>query len=127
MLCIESICYTVSTRVNGRLLRIFDLEGVKSIERKKLEDAIESEKGEVYQKQLVDDDVRRIGELYRDNEYRTVVVRPRQIYNEVSRGVLLSYEIIEGKKIRIEFVGDGIDRSELEQRAAAVHTGDHSG
>ena len=98
------------------LIEDIRLEGVNSIEPKKLEDAIESEKGEVYQKQLVDDDVRRIRELYRDNEYRTVVVRPRQIYNEVSEGVLLSYEIIEGKKIRIEFVGDGIDRSELEQK-----------
>ena len=97
------------------------------LNQKKLEDAIESEKGEVYQKQLVDEDIRRIGELYRDNEYRTVVVRPRQIYNEVSKGVLLSYEIIEGKKIRIEFVGDGIDRSELEQKLPAVHTGDYSG
>lgn len=97
------------------LIEDIRFEGVNAIELEQLEDTIKSEKGEVYQKQSVDDDVRRIQELYRNNEYRTVKVRPHSSYDEVSGGVRLSYKIIEGKKIRIEFVGSGIDRSELEQ------------
>ncbi len=96
------------------LIEHIKIEGVNSIEPRELESVVESEKGEVYYKQLVDADVRRIQELYRDHEYRTVKVRPQSVYNEMSRGVVLTYEITEGKKIRIEFVGDGIDKSELE-------------
>lgn len=97
-------------------IRDIRFEGVNAIELEQLENTIKSEKGEVYQKQSVDDDVRRIQELYRDNEYRTVKVRLHPTYDEVLGGVLLSYEVIEGKKIRIEFVGSGIDTSELEQK-----------
>ena len=97
------------------LIEEIKIEGVSSIELRSLENVIKSEKGEIYSKQLVDADVRRIQELYRNNEYRTVTVRPRPVYNEVSAGVVLIYEVTEGKKIRIEFVGDGIDRSELER------------
>lgn len=96
-------------------IREIRFEGVNAIELEELENTTKSEEGEVYQKQSVDDDVRRIQELYRDNEYRTVKVRLHLTYDEVLGGVLLSYEIIEGKKIRIEFVGSGINRSELEQ------------
>ena len=91
-------------------------EGVESIDIEKLEKIIKSETGKVYQKQSVDDDVRRIRELYRKNEYLTVKVKSRPIYNKLSRTVSLNYEIIEGKKIKIRFVGDGIDRSELRQK-----------
>ena len=97
------------------LIEDIRFEGVNAIELEQLENTIKSEKGEVYQKQSVDDDVRRIQELYRNNEYRTVKVIPHPSYDEMSGGALLSYKIIEGKKIRIEFVGNGIDRSELEQ------------
>ena len=97
------------------LIEDIQIEGVNSIDLRELKNIIKSEKGKVYYKQLVDTDVRRIQELYRDNEYRTVKVRPRSVYNETSRGVVLTYEITEGKKIRIEFVGDDIDRSELER------------
>ena len=105
------------TEGNQALIQEIRFEGVKSIELEKLEKTIESEKDKVYQKQSIDDDVLRIQELYRKNEHPTVKVKPR-IDDEVSGGVVLNYEIIEGKKIRIEFVGDGIDESELEQELA---------
>ena len=90
-------------------------EGAKSIDLEKLEKAIKSETGQVYQKQSVDEDVRRIRELYRENEYLTVKVKAHSTYNDAAGTVSLRYEIIEGKKIKIEFVGDGVDRSEFEQ------------
>lgn len=91
-------------------------EGVKSIELEKLEQAIKSEKDTVYRKQQVDNDVRRVRELYRKNEYLTVKVIPHWIYNDATGTVVLNYEIIEGKKIKIRFIGDGINESELEQK-----------
>ena len=97
------------------LIQEIRFEGVKSIELKKLEQTIKSERGKVYQKQSVDDDVRRIRELYRKNGYLTVKVKSRLIYNKASGAVVLNYEITEGKKINIEFVGNGIDESELRQ------------
>ena len=97
------------------LIQEIRFEGVKSIELAKLEKTIKSEQGQVYQKQSVDDDVRRIRELYRKNGHLTVKVKSRSIYNKTSRAVVLNYEITEGKKINIEFVGDGIDESELRQ------------
>ena len=101
---------------NRVLIQEIRFEGGKSIELEKLQKTIKSEKGKVYQKQSVDDDVRRIRELYRKNEYPTVKVKPRWTYDDVSETVSLNYEIIEGKKITIRFIGDGIDRSELEQK-----------
>ena len=95
------------------LIQEIRFEGVKSTELAQLEKTIKSEKGEVYQKQSVDDDIRRIRELYRKNGYLTVKVKSRWTYDKTSRAVVLSYEIIEGKKINIEFIGDGIDESEL--------------
>ncbi len=100
------------------LIQEIRFEGVKSIELEKLEQIIKSEKGKVYQKQSVDDDAHRIRELYRENEYLTVKVRSHGIYNDATGTVTLNYEIIEGKKIEIEFDGDGIDTSELEQTLA---------
>ena len=97
------------------LIHEIRFEGVKSIELEKLEQTIRTEKGKVYQKQSVDDDVRRIRELYRKNRYLTVRVQSRSIYNKTLGAVSLNYEIIEGKKINIEFFGDGIDESELRQ------------
>ncbi len=97
------------------LIQEIRFEGVKSIELEKLKRTIKNKKGEVYQKQSVDDDARRVRELYRKNEYLTVQVEHHWIYNKVSRTVSLNYEITEGKKINIEFVGDPIDKSELEQ------------
>ena len=91
-------------------------EGVKSIELEKLKKTIKNKKGKVYQKQSIDDDARRIRELYRKNEYLTAQVEHHWIYNEISRTVSLNYEITEGKKIKIVFVGDHIDRSELKQK-----------
>ena len=101
---------------NRALIQEIRFEGVKSIDIEKLEKTIKSEKGKVYQKQSVDDDVRRLRELYRKNEYLTVKVIPHRNYNDTIGTVALNYEIIEGKKIEIKFVGDGIDESELEQK-----------
>ena len=95
------------------LIQAIQFEGAKLIELDKLEKTIKSEKGKVYQKQSVDDDVRRIRELYRKNGHLTVKVKSRWNYDGISQAVVLNYEIIEGKKINIEFVGDGIDEPEL--------------
>ena len=97
------------------LIQEIRFEGVKSIDFEKLKKTIKNREGEVYQKRSVDDDAQRIRELYRKNEYLTVQVEHHSIYNEVSRTVSLNYEITEGKKINIEFIGDHIDKSELEQ------------
>ena len=88
-------------------------EGIKSIEFEEVEKVIKSEGGEVYQKQSVDGDVHRIRELYRKHEHLTVKVIPRWIYHDMTGTVTLSYEITEGKKIKIRFVGDDIDESAL--------------
>lgn len=97
------------------IIQAIQFEGVKSIEVEELEKTIKSERGKVYHKQSVDDDVRRIRELYRKNGYLTVKVKSGSIYKKTSGTVVLNYEIIEGKKINIEFIGDGIDESELRQ------------
>ena len=99
---------------NRALIQEIRFEGVKSVKLEKLEKTIKSEKGKVYQKQSVDDDVRRLRELYRKNEYLTVKIIPHSNYNETGT-VALNYEIIEGKKIEIRFIGDGIDESELRE------------
>ncbi len=109
------LLYTINEGERS-LIKDIRFEGVNAVELEQLENTIKSEKGEVYQKQLVDDDVRRIQELYRNIEYRTVKVEPRPIYHEETKGVVLTYEISEGKKIRIEFMGSGIDTSELKQK-----------
>ena len=103
--------------VEGKRAIIQDIrfEGVKSLDVEKLQETIKSEKGQVYQKQSVDADSVRIRELYRKNEYLTVKVIPHRIYDPATDTVALSYEILEGKKIRIRFHGDGIDESELKQ------------
>ena len=93
-------------------------EGTRSIDIEQLEKIVKSETGKTYQKQSVDADANRIRELYRKNEYLTVKVIPHRNYNDTTGTVALNYEIIEGKKIKIEFIGDGIDESELEQELA---------
>ena len=93
-------------------------EGTRSIDIEQLEKTVKSETGKTYQKQSVDADANRIRELYRKNEYLTVKVIPHRNYNDTTGTVALNYEIIEGKKIKIEFIGDGIDESELEQELA---------
>ena len=97
------------------LIRDIRFEGVKSLDVEKLEETIKVEKGKVYQKQSVDADSIRIRELYRKNEYLTVKVIPHPIYDATTDTVILRYEIIEGKKIKIKFRGDGVDESELRQ------------
>ena len=101
---------------NRALIEDIRFEGIKSIDIPKLEKTIKSERGETYQKQSVDADAKRIRELYRKNEYLTVNVKPHRIYNDTVGTVVINYEIIEGKKIKIKFRGDGIDESELRQK-----------
>ena len=110
-----NLLYNIDER-DRALIQEIRFEGAKSIELEKLQKTIKNKKGEVYQKQSVDDDARRIRELYRKNDYLTVQVEHHWIYNEVSRTVSLNYEITEGKKIKIEFVGDHIDRSKLKEK-----------
>ena len=100
------------------LIQDIRFEGVKSIDIEKLEKTIKGERGKTYQKQSVDADTNRIRELYRKNEYLTVKVIPDPVYNDATSTITLNYKIIEGKKIKIEFVGDGIDESELEEKLA---------
>ena len=100
---------------NQTLIQDIRFEGVKSIDMEKLEKTIKSEKGKTYQKQSVDADSNRIQELYRKNDYLTVKVITHRNYNETTGAIALNYEIIEGKKIEIKFVGDGIDGSELRE------------
>ncbi len=100
---------------NRALIQDIRFEGAKSIDVEKLEATIKSERGKVYQKQSVDADSKRIRELYRKNEYLTVKVVSHPIYNATIDTVVLNHEIIEGKKIKIRFRGDGIDASELRQ------------
>ena len=95
------------------LIQDIRFEGVKSLDVEKLEETIKSERSKVYQKQAADADSKRIRELYRKNEYLTVKVIPHRIYNATADTVVLNYEIIEGKKIKVKFNGDGIDESEL--------------
>ncbi len=102
------------TEGNRALIQEIRFEGVKSVKLEELEKTIKSEKGKVYQKPSVDDDVRRLRELYRKNEYLTVRVIPHSNYTETGT-VSLNYEIIEGKKIEIKFIGDGLDESELRE------------
>ena len=97
------------------LIQDIRFEGVKSIDIEKLEETVKSKKGEIYQKQSVDADTSRIRELYRKNEYLTVKVTPDPIYNNATGTIVLNYKIIEGKKIKIRFIGDGIDESELRE------------
>ena len=97
------------------LIQDIRFEDVKSIDIEELEKTIKGERGEMYQKQSVDADANRIRELYRKNEYLTVRVIARRNYNDAAGTVALSYEIIEGKKIEIRFVGDDIDESELRE------------
>ncbi len=101
---------------NRALIQDIRFEGVKSIDIEKLEETIKGERGKTYQKQSVEADANRIRELYRKNEYLTVKVIPRRNYDDATGTVALNYEIIEGKKIEIKFVGDGIDESELQQK-----------
>ena len=108
------------------LIENIRFEGVKSIDIEKLEETVKSKKGEIYQKQSVDADTDRIRELYRKNEYLTVRVIPDPTYNDATGTVTLNYKISEGKKIRIEFIGDGIDESELEQKLALFKRGSFS-
>ena len=108
------LLYTIDEG-NRALIRDIRFEGVKSIDVEKLEETIKTKRGEVYQKQSVDTDARRIQELYRKNEYLTVKVMPHRIQNDTVDTVAINYEIIEGKKIQIRFRGDGIDESELRQ------------
>ncbi len=103
---------------NQALIQDIRFEGVKSIDIKKLEKNIKGEKGKTYQKQSIDADANRIRELYRKNGYLTVKIIPHRNYNDATGTVVLNYEIIEGKKIKIEFIGDDIDESELEQELA---------
>ena len=100
---------------NQALIQAIRFEGVKSIDIEKLEKNTKSKKGEIYRKQSVDADTNRLRELYRKNEYLTVKVIPDPVYNDSTGTIILNYKIIEGKKIRIEFIGDGIDESELEE------------
>ena len=66
----------------------------------------------------------RIRELYRKNEYLTVkVVYFIRIYDATTDTVILRYEIIEGKKIKIKFRGDGVDESELRQELTLFEAG----
>ena len=97
------------------LIRDIRFEGVESLDVEKLEETIKVEKGKVYQKQSVDADSSRIRKLYRKNEYLTVKVILHRIYDATTDTVILRYEIIEGKKIKIKFRGDGVDESELRQ------------
>ena len=97
------------------LIQDIRFEGVKSIDIEKLEETVKSKKGEIYQKQSVDADTNRIRELYRKNEYLTVKVTPDPIYNNATGTIALNYKVIEGKKIKIRFIGDGIDESELRE------------
>ena len=99
---------------NQALIQTIRFEGVKSIDIEKLEKNTKSKRGEIYRKQSVDADTNRLRELYRKNEYLTVKVIPDPVYNDSTGTIILNYKIIEGKKIRIEFIGDGIDESELE-------------
>ena len=108
------------------LIENIRFEGVKSIDIEKLEETVKSKKGEIYQKQSVDADTDHIRELYRKNEYLTVRVIPDPTYNDATGTVTLNYKISEGKKIRIEFIGDGIDESELEQKLALFKRGSFS-
>ena len=100
---------------NRALIQEIQFEGVKSIDIEKLEETIKGETGKIYQKQRVDADANRIRELYRKNGYLTVKVIPHRIYRAMTGTVALNYEIIEGKKIEINFIGDDIDESELRE------------
>ena len=123
----------VTTSVNPKALHQVDLlyninegsqafiqeirfEGVRSIDIEKLEESIKTERGKVYQKQSVDADAQRIQELYRKDEYLTVKVIPHRNYDDITGTIALNYKIIEGKKIKIKFSGEGIDESELRQK-----------
>lgn len=99
---------------NQALIQTIRFEGVKSIDIEKLQKNTKSKRGEIYRKQSVDADTNRLRELYRKNEYLTVKVIPDPVYNDSTGTIILNYKIIEGKRIRIEFIGDGIDESELE-------------
>ena len=96
------------------LIQDIRFEGVKSIDIEKLEDTIKGERGKTYQKHTVDADANRIRELYRENGFLTVKIIPHRLYDDTGT-VALNYEIIEGKRIEIEFIGDGIDESELRE------------
>ncbi len=109
------LLYDISEGDRAHIQEI-QFEGVKSIEEKRLEKDIRSKKGNVYQKQSVDDDTSRIRDIYRKNGYLTVKVEPRLNYDDESGAVSLLYKIIEGKKVNVEFVGDGIDRSAIEKK-----------
>ena len=100
---------------NRALIQDIRFEDVKSIDIEELEKTIKSQKGKTYQKQSVDADANRIRQLYRKSDYLTVRVIPHRNYNDGTGSVALNYEIIEGKKIEIKFVGDGIDGSELRE------------
>ena len=97
------------------LIQDIRFEGAKSIDIEELEETIEGESGKTYQKHNVDTDANRIRELYRKNGFLTVKIIPHRLYHDAGT-VALNYEIIEGKKIEIKFVGDGINESELEQK-----------
>ncbi|MCZ6678433.1 MAG: BamA/TamA family outer membrane protein, partial [Candidatus Poribacteria bacterium] len=97
-------------------IREIRFEGVTSIKPKRLEKTLKSKKGGIYQKQSREEDMRRIRELYRKNGYLTVKVEHRLNYDAKSNTVSLHYKIIEGKKVTVKLIGDGIDREDLKKK-----------
>ena len=97
-------------------IREIRFEGIESLAPKELNKELKSKEGEVYQKQSIEDDMRRIRELYQKNGYLTVEVESRPNHDDEFGTVSLLYKISEGKKVTVKLFGDGIDKNELKKK-----------
>jgi len=103
--------------VEGTPALIRAVEGFNdlSLKSKELKRKLKSRAGQPYQKQLVEEDMRHLKALYREEGYLTVQIQYVLTYHEESNEVALTFKVVEGKKVNVEFEPDDINDKELRE------------
>jgi outer membrane protein insertion porin family len=102
------------------------LDGAERISPDQLKKETRSKEGEVYQKQTVEEDVRRLRELYRKAGYLTAKATIELEYDQTSNTVVLRFKVAEGKKVTVKLAGGGIDKDALRKELVLLKRDSYS-
>ena len=100
--------------------------GNLALSDKNIQNTLEIESKQFYQKKTVEKEVLRLRELYRQEGYLSVQIMSSQVYDINLNRVTLTFNIVEGRRVIVELIGNGFDKKALRKRLEIFKQGNYS-
>ncbi|MBB17194.1 outer membrane protein assembly factor BamA [Candidatus Poribacteria bacterium] len=105
---------------------VIGFSGNLAFSEKDIQSALEIESNQFYQKEMIEREIYRLRERYRQEGYLSVQIVSSQVYNSSLKTIALTFHIVEGRRVIVKLIGSGFDKEALRDKLEIFKQGNYS-